>query len=288
FGFFEVLDDPEAAAALLAAAAEWVRLRGGQALRGPMNFSINDECGLLVEGFDAPPVAMMTYNPPRYVEHIEQAGFRKLIDLYAWLLEAGDGPPPARLERVAALARRRAGLTFRRLDMGDFDAEVSRGWELYNRAWADNWGAVPMTREEFDYLARSFKPFLDPELLVLAEAGGELAGLLIAVPDLNIPLRRMDGTLLPTGWATFLWHRRKIDTLRVMIMGVLPQHRRRGIDAVLYQEALAAARRGGYRRAELSWILETNAVMNNTLRALGARCYKTYRIYELPLAGGRD
>lgn len=286
FGFFEALDDPEAAAALLAAAAEWVRLRGAQALRGPMNFSINDECGLLVEGFDAPPVAMMTYNPRRYVEYIERFGLRKLADLYAWLLEDADPPPAAgaRLARVAALARRRSAMTIRRLRMRDFDAEVARGWQLYNRAWAANWGAVPMTGEEFRYLARSFKPFLDPDLLVLAEVGGELAGLLIAVPDLNIPLRRMDGTLLPTGWARFLWHRRKIDTLRVLIMGVLPEYRRRGIDAVLYQEALTAARRNGYRRAELSWIVESNAVMNNTLAALGARRYKTYRIYELPLA----
>ncbi|MBM7844317.1 hypothetical protein [Herpetosiphon giganteus] len=286
FGFFEVLDDPEAAAALLQTACDWVRDRGYKAIRGPMNFSINDECGLLIEGFERAPVMMMTYNPPRYVEYIEQAGFGKKIDLYAWVVdqqsyaEKGRGP---KIERVAALAQAQTGLTFRKLNMRRFSEEVEAGWHVYNQAWANNWGAIHMTLAEFRHLAYSFKPFLDPEVMIVAEDQGRMVGLLIAVPDINIPLRYSDGRLLPFGWLTMLRHKREINQMRVLIMGVLPEYRRRGIDAVFYREVRNAGLKRGYHTAEMSWILENNDVMNNTIAGLGGRCYKTYRIYEKKL-----
>ncbi|MBA3470250.1 MAG: N-acetyltransferase, partial [Herpetosiphonaceae bacterium] len=280
FGFFEVLDDPEAAQALLQAAAGWVRERGYQAIRGPMNFSINDECGLLVEGFDSPPVAMMTYNPPRYITYIEQAGFKKCIDLYAWMIDdqtyRGDkvvAGEQHKLMRVIEAVSKKSNLTFRNFDLNHFQQEIDLGWEIYNQAWAGNWGAIPMTKAEFNHLAHSFKPFLDPEIMFIAEVDGNAVGLLIAIPDVNIPLRHLNGRLLPFGWVRFLWHRRQIDTMRIIIMGVLPQYRRRGIDAMFYQKIKQAGVRRGYFRAEMSWILETNDLMNHAIAKLGGHRY---------------
>ncbi len=293
FGFFEVLDDPEAAQALLQTAAGWVRERGYQAIRGPMNFSVNDECGLLIEGFDSPPVALMTYNPARYIAYIEQAGFQKAIDLYAWMIDdksyrgemVVDGAQH-KLMRVIEAVGKKANLTFRTFDLRNFQQEIDQCWEIYNQAWAGNWGAIPMTRAEFRHLVHSFKPFLDPEIMFIAEADGKPVGLLIAIPDVNIPLRHLNGRLLPFGWARFLWYKRQIDTMRIIVMGVLPQYRRRGIDAIFYQKIKQAGVRRGYFKAEMSWILETNAVMNHTIAKMGGHRYKTYRIYELPLVAG--
>jgi GNAT superfamily N-acetyltransferase len=174
-------------------------------------------------------------------------------------------------------------ITFRQPDMGDFAAEVERAWNIYNAAWAQNWGAIPMTREEFQHLTSSFKPFLDPHLMLFAEIDGRPVGMLIAIPDINYPLLHMNGRLWPFGWARFLWHRRHIRRLRVIVMGVLPEYRLRGIDAVLYQKVKEQGISRGYTSAEMSWILETNDVMNNTIAMLGGRKYKTYRIYDLPL-----
>ena len=290
FGFFEVLNDPAAAAALLRSAANWLRERGCDTVRGPMNFSINDECGLLIDGFDAPPLAMMTYNPPRYVEYIEQAGFSKAIDLYAWTINdrivvpdiAANGER-SKWARVAERVQRDSTITFRRFDMTKFAQEVERGWRIYNAAWAQNWGAIPMTRAEFKHLTNNLKPFLDSRIMFFAEIDGETVGMLIAIPDANYPLRFMNGTLLPFGWAKFLWYKRQINTMRVLIMGVLPAYRRRGIDAMLYQKIKQAGIESGYINAEMSWILENNDVMNNTIANLGGVKYKTYRIYDLAL-----
>jgi GNAT superfamily N-acetyltransferase len=293
FGFFEVLDDAEAAQALLAAAAEWVRERGYHAIRGPMNFSINDECGLLIEGFDDMPAAMMTYNPPRYIDYVERAGFQKTIDLYAWIVSADAFDSrrdargrPSKLARVASNVMQKTEISFRQPDMADFAAEVERAWNIYNAAWARNWGAIPMTRAEFQHLTSSFKPFLDPDLMLFAEIDGRPVGMLIAIPDINYPLLHMNGRLWPFGWAKFLWYKRQIRRLRVIVMGVLPEYRLRGIDAVLYQKVKEQGISRGYTSAEMSWILETNDVMNNTIAMLGGRRYKTYRIYDLPLTPG--
>ncbi|GIV96233.1 MAG: hypothetical protein KatS3mg057_0890 [Herpetosiphonaceae bacterium] len=291
FGCFEVLDDPEAACALLDTAVSWVAARGMTIIRGPANFSTNDECGLLIDGFDSPPVVMMTYNPPRYVEYIERFGFRKAMDLYAYIVEQenanlrrSDGRP-SKFVRVAEAARQQSGVTFRKVRMHEFDLEVDRAWQVYNRAWERNWGFVPMTKAEFYKLAHGLKSFLDPDLLFVAEDNGEPVGISVSLPDINIPLLHMNGRLLPFGWARFLWWRRKISTIRVMIMGVVPEYRGRGIDAVFYYDTFRIGTSKGYNRAEMSWILESNVQMNRILRSFGGRVYKTYRMYELPLDG---
>ena len=289
WGFFEVLDDAVAAQALLHAAATWVAAQGYTHIRGPFNFSVNEECGLLIKGFDTPPVAMMTYNPPRYVEYVEQAGFYPIQDLYAWLWEFDTMPVAAqehvrKVQRVAAVAQSRYAVTIRPLNLRQFEQEIDLGWHVYNQAWADNWGAVPMTRKEFQHLAYSLKPLLDPQLILIAEIKQQPVGILVALPDLNQPLRAINGRLLPWAWLRFLRARRQIDLVRVLIMGVLPNQRRKGIDAALYQAFWAAALQRGYRRAELSWILETNQVMNQTIAHLGGQLYKTYRLYERALA----
>ena len=287
FGFFEVLDDPVAAQLLLQTACEWVRDHGCTAIRGPMNFSINDECGLLIDGFDSPPVAMMTYNPPRYSDYIEQAGFGKVMDLYAWMIDQRDFLDDsdshsriAKVRRVAEMVQKQTDIKFRTVNMQDFANEVERAWQIYNAAWAQNWGAIPMTRAEFQHLADSFKFFLDPNIMLFACIGDKPIGLLIAIPDMNIPLRSMNGRLLPFGWFKVWRSKRTIDQMRVIIMGVLPEYRRRGIDALFYYHIGTISGRLGYRTAEMSWILETNHMMNNTIAMLGGKHYKTYRVYE--------
>lgn len=290
FGFFECLDDQSVAEALLSTACDWTKERGMEVIRGPLNFSQNQECGLLVDGFDEPPVIMMTYNPRYYADLIERAGFVKAHDLYAFIAErqvfnAVEGFP-AKMLRAAEKARKNAKITIRKVNMADFDNELEMAKKVYNRAWTKNWGFVPMTNAEFDYLAASLKQIIDPNLVFIAEKEGEPLGVSIAIPDLNQPLRHMGGQMFPFGWLKLLWYSRKIDTARLLIMGVLEEYRAAGIDALFYlelgREMLKSER---WKRLEGSWILESNDAMCRILERLGARRYKTYRIYEKPLVG---
>ncbi len=289
FGFFECVEDFGVAQALLDTACRWVAERGMEVIRGPMNFSTNEECGLLVEGFDSRPVVMMTYNPRYYVDFIERAGFVKAMDLYAYIIQAEDLKNnaenlPEKVFKAAEAALSRPQIRIRNLNMRDFDREVERGWKVYNSAWSKNWGFVPLTREEFRHMAYGLKTFLDPELVFVAEIDGEPVGISVTLPDVNIPLHRMNGRLFPLGWLKFLWYRRKIDTARFFMMGVVEQYRNLGIDAVFYLETAKALLRKGYTRCEMSWILENNYMMNRIIQRLGGRVYKVYRIYEKALA----
>jgi GNAT superfamily N-acetyltransferase len=288
FGLFEVIEDYAVAEGLLTTARDWVKAKGMDVIRGPMNMSINDECGLLVDGFDSSPVVMMTYNPRYYVDFIEQFGFVKAKDLYAYILstdifnlEVSNLPP--KFLRVAEAARKRAGVRVRRVNMKDFDAEVEKAKAIYNSAWEKNWGAVPMTEAEFDHLAQGLKKFLDPDLLLVAEVDGRPVGVFVGLPDVNQPLLHINGRLFPFGWIKYLWYRRKINTFRAVIMGVIEEYREKGIDALMYVEAAKVAFRKGYERCEMSWILEDNVMMNRILQRLGGEVYKTYRIYEMVL-----
>ncbi len=288
FGFFEALEDYAVAEALLGTARDWVRDKGMDAIRGPMNFSTNDECGLLVDGFDSSPVVLMTYNPRYYVHFIERFGFHKAMDLYAYTLETAafglsvENLPP-KLLRVAEAARRRERVTIRNVNMTDFDAEVRRARKIYNSAWEKNWGFVPMTDAEFDYLAHGLKPLLDPDLIFVAEVDGQPVAISITLPDLNQPLLHVNGRLFPTGWLKLLWYRRKTDTVRVFALGVIETYRHRGIDALLYLETARQAFAKGYVHAEMSWILENNMMMNRAIQFFGGKVYKTYRVYEMAL-----
>lgn len=289
FGFFEALPDQEAAVALLETAAQWVRNRGMQAICGPANFAVDNESGLLLDAYDQPPTMMTVYTPPAYCEYVAAAGFVKAADWYAYAIDretlVGDDPRdlPPRMLRGLEIARRRSGASFRKVRMREFNQELARLRTVYNQAWERNWGFVPLDEAEIDYLATNLKPFVDPDLIFVAEAEGWAVGISITLPDLNQPLRRVNGRLLPLGW----WHLwrglKRIDAVRFFAMGIVPAYRHRGIEAVFYAETIREAVRKGYQRAELSLIVESNTMMRRSIEAFGARIAKTYRVYEKQL-----
>ena len=279
FGFFECENDPAAAAALLGAARDWVTARGAEVVRGPVNPSTNYECGLLVEGFDSDPMVMMTYNPPYYATLIEGAGLHKAKDLWAWL-SSTTAVATEKVLRVGDRALRSNGVTVRPISRKDFWADVEKVWTVYNSAWARNWGFVPMTREEFLLSAKEMKQILDPELILIGEVGGRTVGFALALPNINEALKRAHGRLFPFGLVKILYYGRLITSLRVLALGVVEEYRTAGVAAAFYATLIRNARRLGYGDSEMSWILEDNVLMNRSLKALGARRYKTYRIYE--------
>ncbi len=282
FGFFEAERDPGLAGALLERAAAWLRERGLQAVRGPTSFSTNETAGLLVEGFDGPPALMMPYNPPWYEPLLEGAGFRPVKDLLAYLLT--DDRPPDYLVRGAEIVRKRTGARVRPLRMERFHEELETVRRIYNAAWERNWGFVPMTDEELAHMAAELKPIVDPNLCLFAELpSGETIGFALALPDFNRVLRRLNGRLFPLGWLKALWLSRRLDSMRVLTLGVTPEHRRRGLDALLIRELIRHGSARGIGRAELSWVLEDNQAMRGALERLGGRVYRRYRLYEAPL-----
>jgi len=292
FGFFEVIDDDAVAEALFQAASDWLRGQGMEAIRGPESFSQNEEVGLLIDGLDQPPVVMMTYNPAYYQGLIERAGFEKAQDLYAWLTRTNIFDHevqrlPRKFVHVADEARKREDLVVRKIDLKHFDEEVDKAKVVYNKAWEQNWGFVPMTDHEIVHFGKELKTILDPDLVLFAELDGQPAGVSIGVPDVNQALIKArpqpNMWSLPLTLLKFLWYRRKIDTFRLLIMGVVPEHRTLGIDALFYVETARAALRKGYEFCEMSWILESNDMMNRIIERLGGKIYKTYRIYEKPL-----
>ncbi len=281
FGFFETERDPAIPPKMFDAAATWLRERGLTVMRGPASFSVNEECGLLVRGFDRPPALMMPHNPPWYADVIEGYGFAKAKDLIAYWLP--DAQVPERVERVADALAKRNEIVIRALNMKDFDAEVARIRSLYNEGWQANWGNVPMTDAEFTHMAKQFKPVAVPEMVLFAYVRGKLAGFALALPDFNVALRHMNGRLLPFGWAVALWHQRKIDRGRVLTLGVLPQFQRTGAADLLYLTLIKNAKAKGFVCGEASWILEDNALMRVPIERVGGEAYKTYRLYDKPI-----
>lgn len=285
FGLFESENDPDTARALVDAAAAWLRERGMQRLMGPMNLSTNEEAaspGVLVEGFDTPPMVMMTHNPPYYGELLERVGLAKAKDLFAYWV---DNPvPPERAVRAMERILAREGATVRSLDMRRFREEVATIQRIYNSAWERNWGFVPMTGAEIEHMARDLRPVVDPRLCLFVEVGGEPVGFSLALPNLNQALRHLpDGRLFPFGLFQFLWHCRRIDSLRVITLGLKPGFQKSGLGAALYLHTFQVGAPLGYRTAEASWILEDNWEMRRPLEKMGAEAYKRYRIYERPL-----
>ena len=296
FGLFECERSAAVAAALLDAAADWLRERGLAVMRGPANFSSNEDWGLLVEGYDRDPSIMMPYNPPYYAELIEGAGLQKAKDVLAYELSADSlGMPmnatpgemeahiPERLRNFERLARERFGVVVRPFDKRNFDAEVKRIRDLYNSAWEANWGFVPFTPDEFDHLAKQLKPVADFDLIAFVEVKGVTAGFAIALPDLNQALKPMNGSLFPIGWAKGLWYGRKINALRVLTLGVLPQFRRTGAAEMLYLYIFRTGISKKMRSGEFSWILEDNMAMRTPMEKLGATVTKRYRLYDRTL-----
>ncbi len=288
FGFFESIDDAEVARALLGKAREWVEARGAEFLRGPVNPSTNYECGLLVEGYDSSPMVMMTYNPRYYPRLLEQAGLRKVKDLYSFVNTA-DGVDVQKIGRVSDRAMKRAGVTIRPVNMKDFQGEVSRIWDVYNAAWSRNWGFVPMTKEEFYLMGKEMKQILNPEMVLIGETASEdgksrMIGFALALPDVNVALKPANGRLLPTGLLKILYYQRKIRAVRVIALGVVEEFRTTGVAAGFYAALVRNARRLGYHQeCEMSWILEDNVLMTRSLELMGAKRSKTYRLYQMEL-----
>jgi GNAT superfamily N-acetyltransferase len=278
FGFFESVDDPAVAGALFDAAAEWLRGRQRDAFRGPLSPSINDEAGLLVDGFDTPSVLMMPHNPRYYPALVEGAGFRKAKDLLAFQSTGTD--LPERLVAATEVVRRRHGVACRRIDMKRFPEEVALIKRLFNAGWERNWGYVPFTQHEVDHLAGRLRPLVVPDLVAFAEREGEPIGFAAAIPDFNVALRANPSGRLFPGILRVLWASRRITRLRVILLGVLPEWHGRGVDAVLYRHVWENGRARGYDWAEAGWILEDNYAMINGLTRLGFEAYKTYRVYE--------
>lgn len=285
FGFFDCPDNYEIASMLLKVAMITLKREGMEKMRGPMSFSTNHECGFLIEGFDSPPVVMMPYNHPYLPKLAERFGLKKAMDLLAYKL-ISDDPIPERIQTVADRIRQRAGITLRSINMSDFDNEARRINSIYRDAWEKNWGFVPMTEEEFFYMARQLKQIIDPNLVIIAEHEGKPVAFSLAVPDVNQALIHLNGKLLPLGLLKLLWHtkvRNKIDGARIIMLGVIPRLQKRGIDSMLYVSTYQRGVERGYTWAELSWILETNDLMRRGAEQLGAKLYKRYRIVEMPL-----
>ena len=283
FGFFESIEDPEVAAALFSHAAQWLRERNLEVMRGPVNYSTNDDCGLLVEGFDSPPVILMSYNPPYYANLIEGFGFKKAKDLLAYEI-TDEVQVPERLERTVQWIKKRKKITIRPLVKKQIHQEIQRVKEIYNSAWEKNWGFVPMTDREIDHMAEELIQIVDPDLLLFAEIEEEPVAFILALPDFYVALKYANGRLFPFGLLKLLWHKRKIDTARVLTFGIKEKYRQQGIDALMYYEVYKIGVEKGYRRGEMSWILEDNILMNRAAENMGATLYKRYRIYDYPLS----
>lgn len=292
FGMFEVLQDDEAAAALLETASDWGRKRGMTKILGPANYSSNYEYGLLVDGFDSPPVVMMTYNPPYYVDMIESAGFDTAMDLWAWhspfdVYGQGAENLPPKLVRVVGKIRDRYNITIREINMGDWDNEVERFKRIYNSAWSKNWGFVPFTDEEMTHLANGLKMIVDPRITLFAEVDGKPIAGSVPLPNVNeIILKARPGPSYLSSYLAavrMLLGKRRVNLLRIFAMGVVEEYRGRGVDALFYYETIKRAIACGYTEGEASWILANNDMMNRAIEMMGANVYKTYRIYEKAL-----
>ncbi|MGQ9630041.1 MAG: N-acetyltransferase [bacterium] len=279
FGFFESVDDEEVAAALFREGEAWLKEKGAEVVRGPMNFSANDECSFLVEGFGSPPVILLTYNPPYYIDLIEGLGYVKSMDWFAYCCD-DTIEVPERFRRVLRRIEGDPSIRIRNADLSDFDNEVERIKEVYKSAWGRNWGFVPPTDEEFREIAAKLRRIVDPRLVYIAEDRGRPVGFSITIPDINRALIKARGKLFPFGLLKILWHSRRIDALRVFAMGVIEGYRRRGIDIAFYSKTIEEGKRLGYKFCEMSMILEDNILMNRALQDVGARIYKRYRIYE--------
>ena len=287
WGWFECIDDQAVASALFDAADAWLRPRGLTVSRGPASFSVNDQIGLLIDGFETRPAFMMPHNPRYYAALVEGAGYVKAKDLV--VLEGGGKgqykPVAERAARAATLVTQRLGITLRPLDFKDFDAELARIKALYNACWEKNWGFVPLTGHEIDHLAAQFKPVAIPDLVPIVEKDGVPIGFGLTLPDLNVALyHNRRGRLLPFLLKTFwLLKTQKLDRARVLLLGVVPEWRGRGVDAVIYHWIYEKAAEHGIYWGEGSWVLEDNLAMSMALQKMGFQIYKTYRVYDRPL-----
>ncbi|MDR1400911.1 MAG: hypothetical protein LBI98_01140 [Endomicrobium sp.] len=281
FGFFECFDDIEVAEVLFSAVKDWLKGQNIHKMMGPMNPSTNDECGFLLEGFDLPPSIMMVYTPQYYLRLAERCGLRKIKELYAYDMDIIEGSKVrSRLERAVTIVKRKLPmLEIKTMQKKSFEKYLEDVISIYNRAWEKNWGFVPWSNEEFIEIASKLKMFMDPEMVMMATIADFPVGMLISLPDYNQVLKKLNGKFFPFGILKFLYYRKKIDSLRLMIMGVLKEYRHKGIEAVMYEEGLRNAVKNGYKHCELSWVLDDNIMTQRTAEMMNGKMYKKYAVY---------
>jgi GNAT superfamily N-acetyltransferase len=283
FGFFECEDSKETAHALLGAAESWLRERGRDRMVGPMNYTTNDEVGLMIEGFERRPIILSDWHHPYYRELIESYGCEKAIDWLMWSLHiSGRSRVRDAIWRMAEKVESEHGIVCRAMRKRDLNAEISRFLEVYNAAWERNWGAIPLSEDEVRYYAKQLKPILDENWAFLAERvdTGEVVGAALTLPDYNQVLAHLGGRLLPFGWAKALYWRRKIDAVRVFALGVKPAYQHTGVAARFYQLHFEAAERTPQKGGEMGYILETNRPMNRAMEGMGGEIVRRFRVYE--------
>lgn len=285
FGFFESIDDQDVANALFDTAVEWVKARDMNRILGPMNFNTNEECGLLIDDFNSPPVVMMTYNPPYYIKLYENYGLTKAKDLLAYIIEINDEwlkfarRLEEKLSRLAKKARE-YGFTIRNVNFKDIENEIERLKEIYNEAWEMNWGFVPFTDREFKKLAYDLKKIAIPELVKIVEREGEPVAFGLIIPDINEILIKLRGKLFPFGIFHFIFGMRKIKKVRLLALGIKKSYRKKGADSLLYYEMLKTGlAMNRFEACEISWLLEDNYLIIRAAEFMGGKLYKRYRIY---------
>ncbi|MDX2228746.1 MAG: hypothetical protein NW220_03865 [Leptolyngbyaceae cyanobacterium bins.349] len=285
FGFFECVDDAAIAQALFEAAGQWLRDQGMVRVRGPIDLSTHNNCLMQIDGFDSPPMVMMPYNPPYYPQLMEQNGWHKAKDAYAYILPL-DQPLPEEFEKAYRIACK-SGVTFRPIaTKGEaFEQDCISLYHLFTKAFAANWSSTPRTQEEFMEEARSLQSLVDPDVFPVAEYNGEMIGFWMGLPDYNIALKHVNGKLNWLGILKFLWFRRQIDQGRVIAICSLPEYRRKMVPlALIYLGMMGGIKKGKpYKQAELSWVYEDNVPSRKLIEAAGGTIYKTYRIYEKDL-----
>ena len=283
FGFFDCINDQSAANLLMETAVNWLKEKGVNGkIMGPVNFSTNEACGLLIEGFDSPPVVMMPYNATYYPALLEATGLHKQVDLIAWIFR-GDNYDDRSVKLMDRLEERltRQKITIRKINMKNFKQEADSLREVYNKAWDKNTGFVPLNDEEFDYQAKDLKLVLDQDFCLVAEKDGKLVGFGAAIPDMNqIQIKIKKGRLLPTGIFKLLLGKSKVTGIRILLLGVIDGYRKMGIEACIYARIIKAYREKGLKYAEAGWTLEHNDLVNNAIIAIKGDPYKKYRIFE--------
>ncbi len=288
FGFFECIDDYEVASVLFRVALIELKKEGLTVMRGPTNFSTNYELGFIIDDFDAPPVINMPYNPKYYIDFMERFGFQKAKDLYAFKITK-ENMPPERVQRIVEKIKQKENVVIRTLDLKNFKHELKIINKIYNNAWSRNWGFIPLPDDEFLHIAKDMKEIVDPNLVFIAEVGGNPIGFSMTLPNVYQVLPYAKGRLFPIGIFKLLWHtkiKNKINSARIITMGIEHDYQKRGIDNVFYLETFNRGLEKGYEWGEISWVLEDNVLMIRAAEMLGAKKYRTYRVYDLPLGGG--
>jgi hypothetical protein len=283
FGFFECINNQEVANTLFDAAAKWLKENGCDTMRGPANPSSNDEWGMLLEGFDDEPRLLMTYNPKYYLDLCDNYGLKKIKDLNAYKLENKKVVGSEKLKRVAEIAQKRSALKIYQMSVKDFKKDLEKVKYVYNKAWAPNWGFVPMTEAEIDMMAKDLKPLVEPSLVLFGEIDNKLVGFALVMLDYNQIFKSFNGRLLPFNFIKIFTQKKKITWSRVITLGIIPEYQKRGLDAVFYWEIVNRAEQNGILLGEASWILEDNEMMNRGAQVMNGDVYKKYRLYDIKL-----